>query len=331
MATARDYPGNAGDYGYPRDAGYAPGTRDYPDGAQGYPGDSRDYPGAAGPAAGKAGHGTVDAWMARELRLFGRHVQRKKIALWIMGAPAFLPILFMSRAILTHNGADIDTGEADILGTGSEILLLCTLMITPMVTVTRQRWFVPLRKWYGVMLAINATTDGTLASITTVEFAGGPVGRLTGHSFVLVGFTMVMLLIPLALISNNRAQRWLGKYWKTLQRLTYVIWALLIVHLMLLEGFGFQNGTNGPGTGVDGTPILHQRLYQLLACSLFPFVLRLPPVRRWVGEKQKEGREKVVFFVLLPMMLLFLLAFAYIVHEEVFKGVDMFKLNPSNE
>jgi methionine sulfoxide reductase heme-binding subunit len=331
MATTRDYPSDAGDYSYPSDTGYPSVTRDYPDDTQGYPSNSRDYPTATEPTTDKASRRTVDAWMAQEVRLFGRYVKRKTIALWIMGAPAFLPILFMSRAIITRNGADIDAQEADVLGSGSEILLLCTLMITPMVTVTRQRWFVPLRKWYGIMLAINATTDGILASITTVEFSGGVLGRLTGHSFLLVGFTMIMLLIPLLLISNNRAQRWLGKYWKTLQRLTYVIWGLLIVHLMLLEGFGFQNGTNGPGDGIDGTPILHQRLYQLLACSLFPFVLRLPPVRRWVGEKHKEGREQIVFFALLPMMLLFLLAFAYIVHEEVFKGVDMFKLNPSGD
>ncbi len=288
-------------------------------------------PNAIAPAAAKARTSSVDAWMAEEVRLFGRYVERKKVALWVLGAPAFLPILFMSRAIITRNGSIIDAGEADILGTGSEILLLCTLLVTPLATVTRQRWFVPLRKWYGVMLAINATTDGVLASITTTEFAGGPIGRVTDHSFLLVGLTMILILVPLLLISNNRAQRWLGKYWKTLQKLTYVIWGLLILHLMLLEGFGFQNGTNGPGNGIDGTPVLHQRLYQLLSCSLFLFVLRLPPVKRWVAEKQKEGRGKIVYWAVLPMMLLFLLAFVYIVHEETYKGFDMFRLTLTND
>jgi sulfoxide reductase heme-binding subunit YedZ len=272
---------------------------------------------------------SVDAWMDEEVRLFGRYVKRQTVALWIMGAPAFLPVLFMSRAIIDLNGTIIDAGEADVLGSGSEILLLCTLLVTPMVLLTRQRWFVPLRRWYGIMFAVTAFVDATCAAITTTEFAGGVLGRLAGHSFLLVGFVNVMLLIPLFLTANHRAQRWLGRYWKPLHRLVYVTWALLVLHLILLEGFGFQSGTNGPGNGIDGTPILHQRLYQILACSLFPFVLRLPPVKRWVADKQKEGRQIVVFWAMLPLVLLFLIGFAYILHEEVFKGIDMFKLNLS--
>ena len=141
---------------------------------------------------------------------------------------------------------------------------------------------------------------------------------------------MNMLLIPLFLTGNPWAQRKLGRYWKPLQKLTYVVWAALFVHLMLLEGFGVQSGLNGSGSGVDGTPIFHQRLYQLLACSLFPFVLRLPPVKRWVSEKQKEGRQIVVFWAVLPMLLLFGLGFGYILHEEFLQGINMFLLKGGN-
>jgi hypothetical protein len=100
---------------------------------------------------------------------------------------------------------------------------------------------------------------------------------------------------------------------------------------VLLAGFGFQNGTNGPGSGVDGTPIFHQRVYQILACSLFPFVLRLPPVKRWVSEKQKEGRGIVVFWAVLPMVLLFFIGFAFIVSEEIVKGISIVTLQTSGD
>jgi sulfoxide reductase heme-binding subunit YedZ len=275
----------------------------------------------------KVGVSSVDAWMAEEVRLFGRYVKRQKIALWILGAPAFLPILFAIPAIITRNGTVLDASEADVLGSGSEILLLCTLLVTPMVTITRQRWLVPLRRWYGLVMAFTAFTDATVAAVTT-SFAGGVFGRLSGHSFLLVGFVNTMILVPLFLTGNHKAQRWLGRYWKPLHRLTYVVWGLLILHLTLLAGFGFQSGTNGPGNGIDGTPIFHQRLYQILACSLFPFVLRLPPVKRWAEEKHNEGRGIVVFWTVLPMILLFLLSFAYIVHEEIFKGQRLVTLNP---
>jgi len=283
----------------------------------------------AAPVAPKIRATSVDTWMDTEVRFFGRYVKRQTIALCVLGAPAFLPILLALPAIVTRNGAALDASEADVLGSGSEILLLCTLMITPLVTVTRQRWFVPLRRWYGLVMACTAFTDAAVAAVTT-SFAGGVFGRLARHSFLLVGFVNVMVLIPLFLTGNHKAQRWLGRYWKPLHRLTYVVWGLLVLHLTLLAGFGIQNGTNGPGNGVDGTPIVHQRVYQILACSLFPFVLRLPPVKRWVDERQKEGRGIVVFWAVLPMLLLFLLSFGYIVNEEILKGQLLVSLNTNS-
>jgi methionine sulfoxide reductase heme-binding subunit len=281
------------------------------------------------PMVGKRS-GKVDAWMAEEVILFGKYVKRQTVALWIMGVPAFLPLLFMLPSYLTLNSSAMDSAEADVLGSGSEILLLMTLLITPMVTLTRQRWFVPLRRFYGIMFAVTAFTDATTASITT-GFAGGVFGRLAGHSFLLVGFIMVMLLIPLFLTANSRAQKWLGRYWKPLHRTIYVIWGLLVLHLALLVGFGIQNGTNGSGSGVDGMPVFHQRLYQILSCSLFLFVLRLPPVKRWVAEKQKEDRQAIVFFAFAPLMLLFLIGFAFIVHEQLLRGIEMFLLRPPSD
>jgi hypothetical protein len=175
------------------------------------------------------------------------------------------------------------------------------------------------------MVACTATTDAIAAAITG-EFAGGVAGRVAGHSFLLVGLAMVALLLPLLVISNKRAQRWLGKYWKRLQRLTYVIWGLLFLHLALLEGLGFQHGTNGPSPQYDGNPILHQRLYQLTACSLPLVLLRLPPVRKWVTRKHEEGRQWVIRITFLPLAALYILSFAFVVNEEIFKGVSAFRL-----
>jgi len=281
------------------------------------------------PPSRKAGATALDSWMAGEVRLFGRYVKRQTIALWVLGIGAFTPIVLIAPADITRHSSMLDLGEASVLGTGTEILLLLTLMITPLNTLTRQRWFLPLRRWYGLMMAVTAFFDATNAAITT-SFQGGVLGRLSGHSFLLVGLIMNMLLIPLFLTGNPWAQRKLGRYWKPLHRLIYVVWGGLVVHLMLLEGFGVQSGLNGSGSGVDGTPIFHQRLYQLLVCSLFPFVLRLPPVKRWVAEKQKEGRQIVVFWAVLPMLLLFCLGFAYILHEEFLQGINMFLLKGGN-
>ena len=247
------------------------------------------------------------------------------MALWLLGSPAFVPVFFMLPAVITVNKNTMNGAVADVLGSGAEALLLLTLLITPMVTVTRQRWFVPLRRWYGIMFAITAITDATIASLTT-DFAGGVIGRVAGHTFLLVGFTMVLLAIPLLAIANGRAQRWLGKYWKPLQRLTYVIWGLLYVHLALLFGFGVGTAETG-----DGDPVFHQRLVQLTACSIPLLTLRLPPVRRWVAKQQKAGRQWLVYVVFIPFALLFVLGFGFIADEEIFKGTAAFTLHPISD
>jgi DMSO/TMAO reductase YedYZ heme-binding membrane subunit len=267
----------------------------------------------------------VDTWMDQEFSFRGRMIKRQKAALWLLGFPALMPIFFMSRAVITANNNTMNSAVADVLGNGGEALLLLTLLITPMALLTRQRWFTPLRQWYGIMMAVTVITDATIASITTA-FAGGVIGRLAGHTFLLVGFTMVLITIPLLATANNRSQRWLGRYWKQLQRMTYAIWGLLFIHLALLFGFGVGTAETG-----DGDPIFHQRLFQLTACSALLLTLRLPPVRRWVAGQQKAGRAWLVYLVFMPLAMLFLVGLTFIVNEEIFKGVAAFSLHPISD
>lgn len=271
---------------------------------------------------GHAGKSAVDAWMQQEVTIRGRTYKRQRIAQCLVGFPVLFPLLFMLPAVITFNSDVLNNSVADVLGSGAEACLLLALLITPLATVTRQRWFVPMRRWFGIMMAVTAITDATIASLTT-DFAGGIVGRIAGHSFLLAGLMMVVIAIPLLAIANNRAQKWLGKYWKPLQRMTYVIWGLLYIHLALLFGFGLDSGSPD-----DGDPFFHDRLVQLTACSIPLLLLRLPPVRRWVTKQQRAGRQWLVYTAGVPLALMFLLGFVFIVNEEIFKGVATFTLHP---
>ena len=54
--------------------------------------------------------------------------------------------------------------------------------------------------------------------------------------FILVGFTAIVLLTPLALTSFNRAIKALGgKRWQLLHRLVYVVAVLAIVHFFWMR------------------------------------------------------------------------------------------------
>jgi DMSO/TMAO reductase YedYZ heme-binding membrane subunit len=272
----------------------------------------------------------VDEWMDKDFKFGGSRIKRKTIALILLGAPGPVPLFFMAPAFFTMNKNTFSGSVDDTLGTGAAICLFLCLLVTPMVTLSGQHWFVPLRRWYGIMMACCGIGDALAAGLTDT-FANGFLGRVAGHVFEMMGFMMVMLVIPIVITSNSWAQRKLGRYWKRLQQLTYLIWALLGFHLLLLEGFGFQRGSNGSGFPGDGDPIFHQRFYQYGACSLFLLTLRLPPVRRWIAARQKEGREWLVWVTIVPIFALFVFGMAFFVNEQIFKGMDSFKETPSNE
>jgi methionine sulfoxide reductase heme-binding subunit len=268
--------------------------------------------------------------MDRDFKFGGSRIKRKAVALILLGAPAVAPLFFMAPAFFTMNENTFSVSVDDTLGTGAELCLFLCLLVTPLVTLTGQRWFVGLRRWYGIMMACCGIGDMLAAGLTD-SFAGGFFGRVAGHLFELMGFMMVMLVIPLLITGNPWAQRKLGRYWKLLHRLIYVIWGLLFFHLSLLEGFGFEHGRDGSGFAGDGDPVFHQRLYQYSAASLLLLTLRLPPVKRWIAARQREGRNWLVWVTVAPIFALFIFAMIFIINEEIFKGIDSFRETPSGE
>jgi DMSO/TMAO reductase YedYZ heme-binding membrane subunit len=265
----------------------------------------------------------VSTWMAGDLVFSAGSVKKKSIALFLLRLPAFVPLIFISRGWISLNAKDVLTNtEADVLGTGGEICFFLALLVTPVITLTGQRWIAPLRRWYGIMFAVIGIADATTASITT-DFAGGVFGRLAGHSFLVAGFLIILLALPLLATANTPAQRKLGKYWKRLQRMTYVIWGMIILHLLLLDGFKPFGGPQG-----DGDPVFHQRFYQAVAISIPLVILRLPPVKRWIAKQRAADRQRLVWLAVMPLAVLFVLGFAFILNEEIFTGLQAITLHP---
>lgn len=265
---------------------------------------------------------TVDSWMDKESS-FLPGVTRKKIALVLIGALAFVPIIFTLRGWISLNEKNSLTNtEADSLGTGGELTFLFCVSITPLITVTGARWFAPLRRWWGIMFVVIGTTDSVTASITG-DFAGGPIGRVSGHSFLLAGLFIILLGLVVVATSNTPMQRLLGRYWKTVQKVTYVIWALIVLHLGLLDGFVPFDGPQG-----DGDPVFHQRLYQIVAISLPLVILRLPPVKRWVTDQRAAGQKWKVWVAFMPLFTLYVLAMLFVINEEINTGMKILTMNP---
>jgi DMSO/TMAO reductase YedYZ heme-binding membrane subunit len=265
---------------------------------------------------------SIDYWMAQPSTTFPRF-KRRSIALFFLRLPVFVPWIFVMRGWLSLNEkGSLTFVEADILGSGGEFCFLVAVSITPLITLTGARWFAPLRRWYGIFFALIGISDSTTAAITS-NFNGGVFGRLAGHTFLLTGLMIILVAFPILVTANTPAQRAMGTWWKKLQKMTYVVWGLIILHLALLDGFRPFDGPQG-----DGDPVFHQRFYQILVISLPLFLLRLPPVKRWVIEKRQAGEQWKVWAVIGPMAALYLIAFAFITNEEIFTGMQVITMHP---
>jgi DMSO/TMAO reductase YedYZ heme-binding membrane subunit len=269
---------------------------------------------------------SVDTWMGEDLIFSAGVIKKQSLALFLLRALAFIPLIFVARGWLSLNQQDSLTHtEADVLGTGGEICFFIAVSITPLITVTGARWFTPLRRWYGIMFAVIGIADAATAAITT-DFAGGIFGRLAGHTFLVTGLLIVLLALPVLATANTPSQRRLGKYWKKVQRMTYAIWALIVLHLLLLDAFRPFGGPQG-----DGDPVFHQRFYQAVAISLPLVILRIPPVRNWVTSNRASGQKWKVWLLVAAIAVPYVIGFIFIFNEEIFTGMKVLTMHPPTD
>jgi len=108
----------------------------------------------------------------------------------------------------------------------------------------------PLRRFLGINLIRFRRAIGLLAFtyvglhllvwlVLDVQIPAQIWADIVKRPYVTVGFTAFLLMIPLALTSNDRSLRRLGPRWRQLHKLTYAVAVLGAVHFIWLSK-GFQ-------------------------------------------------------------------------------------------
>jgi methionine sulfoxide reductase heme-binding subunit len=119
----------------------------------------------------------------------------------------------------------------DTLGKTALNLLLITLAVTPVRQLTHLNNLIRLRRMLGLFVLFYAS----MHFLTYI----GPFQGLSWHAiaediskrrYITIGFTCLLLLIPLAVTSTNKMMRRLGRRWQTLHRLIYLIAPLAVLH-----------------------------------------------------------------------------------------------------
>lgn len=128
------------------------------------------------------------------------------------------------------------------LGTWGLRVLLLTLAVSPASRVLRQPRLVRFRRMVGLWAFAYIVLHfiaylAVLAGFELATIAGDVVKR----PYITVGFSALLMLIPLAATSTRGWQRRLGRRWRLLHRLVYPAAVAAWTHLMWLSKGGFMD------------------------------------------------------------------------------------------
>lgn len=151
---------------------------------------------------------------------------------------ALLPALWLLFAALADRlGAN--PAEALIRSTGDWTLrMLCVVLaITPVRQAFGMASLARFRRMAGLFVYFYAVLHLLAYSGFDMGFDVAEIARdIVKRPFILVGFSAIVLLTPLALTSFNRAIRVLGaKRWQALHRLVYFIAGLALLHFFWMR------------------------------------------------------------------------------------------------
>jgi sulfoxide reductase heme-binding subunit YedZ len=162
-----------------------------------------------------------------------------KAGLFLLACLPFLRLFIF--AFLDQLGAN--PLEAITRNTGDWTLyLLCiTLSITPLRRLSGWAWLIALRRMMGLFTFFYASLH-FLAFLWFDHFfdVQAMLHDVVKRPFIAMGFATFLLLLPLAITSTNKMMSRLGKRWKTLHQLIYLIIIMGLLHFWWMRA-GKQN------------------------------------------------------------------------------------------
>ncbi len=149
---------------------------------------------------------------------------------------ALTPALWLLIAALGGNlGANPIEAITRSLGDWALRFLLLTLAVTPLRRLTGWGWLLGYRRMLGLYCFFYASLH-LLSYIVLDQFFYWPEiwADIIKRPYITVGMVSFLLLIPLAITSTSGWMRRLGKNWKRLHRLVYLIAIGGVVHYYML-------------------------------------------------------------------------------------------------
>ena len=149
-----------------------------------------------------------------------------------------LPLIWLvMAAVFDWLGANPPEALERSTGDWTLRMLCVVLAITPLRTMAGLPPLARFRRMAGLFVYFYAVLHLLAYSWFDMGFDLADIAKdIVKRPFILVGFTAVLLLTPLALTSFNRAIKALGgQRWQMLHRLIYVVAVLAVVHFFWMR------------------------------------------------------------------------------------------------
>jgi sulfoxide reductase heme-binding subunit YedZ len=204
--------------------------------------------------------------------------------------PVMFVLALMPLALLVwnalHDGLGANPVEAITFETGDWGLrfLLITLCVTPLRRITGWQPLARVRRMLGLFaffyICLHFLTYIVLDAFFDFYYI---LEDITERTYITLGFTSFLLLIPLAVTSTNAMVRRLGgQRWRRLHRLAYAAAAGGVLHFLWLVKADLRE------------PLIYLVILLLLFLARAPFVAeRLAKIRTLTGGKKASAARQI--------------------------------------
>ncbi len=161
-------------------------------------------------------------------------------------------------------------------GRSALTLLVLSLACTPLHIIFGWGQLIRLRKPLGLYAFFYAVLHGLTFVWLDYGLQPGLISEaIFQKPYALAGFATFVLLVPLALTSNRWSMRKLGRKWKQLHKLVYVIAALALLHFTWLV------------KGAYTRPLMYAGILGLLLLT------RVKPIKGRITRWRHQLKEKL--------------------------------------
>ena len=150
-------------------------------------------------------------------------------------AASLVPFVLLALGAFGLAGQDLGADPVKKIlhtcGKTSLNFLLLTLMVTPVKNLLGLPHLLRIRRMLGLFAFFYAVVHFTIYLVLDLELDFGTLGEdIAKRPYITIGFTALLLLIPLAVTSTNKMMRRLGRRWQKLHQLVYLITILGVWH-----------------------------------------------------------------------------------------------------